>query len=46
MQVWFVQVRVAQHFEDLYVKARTWEDAVKKAAKLTTLDTRWATYSC
>jgi hypothetical protein len=45
-ETYFVQVRQAQLFEDLYVEARSWNEAVRKARKLTTLDTRWATYSC
>lgn len=45
-QTFFVQVRQAQLFEDLYVEATDWQDAVNQARRLTTLDARWATFCC
>lgn len=45
-QTFFVQAIQGDRFEDLYVQARSWNEAVRKARKLTTLDPRWATYAC
>ncbi len=43
-QTWFVQVRQAQFWEDLYIDAEDEAAAVAGARAETTLDARWATF--
>lgn len=45
MKTYSVHVRLGQDlFEDILVKARTEDEAIAKAKKLTKLPTRWARF--
>ncbi len=44
METYLVHVTLGNAFEDIYVAARNEKQAIAKARKLTTLDTRWANF--
>lgn len=41
---WMVQAILGEQFEDVYVTARTAEEAIAKARKATALKSRWTRF--
>ena len=41
---YLIQAILGERFEDLYVEARSVQEAIRKAEKLTTLRSRWTRF--
>lgn len=45
IKTYFVQAILGDEFEDLYVEASSYAEAVSKARKLTRLQSRWTSFA-